>query len=199
MIALILAVLAVLALIILLSPVTISFNSVRSGGTIDGRLGVSWIIFLFSYALKEKQLEIQILGKRLLSHISKKPQEPEHKIERKKSGKMPPVRDLLNMTGPLLRLFGDMIRAIKLKYFDIDITFGLGDPEYTGILNGLMHAVGGSFRKGQNIRFAPDFTGTVLDWNLRAKASVTPIMIIMPFIKFVTNGKVLRFALQNLT
>lgn len=198
MIALIVSVIAVLALALLLFPVTISFNSVRSGGKIDGSLGVSWIVFLFSYALKEKQLEIHIFGRSIYCHISpeKKPPEMEPIKERKKSRKMPHDRDFLNMTGPMLRLFKDLVHAFRIKYFHIDITFGLSDPANTGILTGFMHAVRSSLKKEKDFKFTPDFTKQVLGWSLRYKASITPIKIVIPLVKFAANRKVLRFALQ---
>ena len=83
-------------------------------------------------------------------------QEPER--ERKESGKMPPVRDFLNMTGSLLRLFKDFIHAFRIKYLDIEVTFGLNDPTYTGIITGFLHVIGLS-RTGHNIRWRADFTG----------------------------------------
>jgi hypothetical protein len=51
---------------------------------------------------------------------------------------------------------------------------------------------------GQNIRFAPDFTGEMLDWNLRAKASVTPFKIVVPFVKFAADRKMLKLALKSI-
>ncbi len=193
MIALIIAVLAVLVLAILLFPVTISFNSVRSEGTIDGSLGVSWIIFLFIYSLKEKELKIHIFGRSISRHIShgKKPQMQEPEIEIKKSRKLPPVKDFLNMTGPLLRLFKDFIYAFRIKYLDIEVSFGLKDPAYTGIITGFMHALGLS-RLGHNIRWTPDFTGQALDWEVKGKAALIPVRLIPPVARFITNRQVMR-------
>src|SRR3972149_439031 len=84
MIALIISIFALLVLAILLFPVNISFNSVRSEGTINGSLGVSWIIFLFIYSLKEKELKIHIFGRSISRHISpeKRPKVPELEKEK---------------------------------------------------------------------------------------------------------------------
>ncbi len=193
MITLIIAVLAVLALAILLFPVNISFNSVRSDGTIDGSLGVGWIIFLFIYSLKEKKLNIHIFGRSISSQISpeKKPQVTEPEKERKKSWKTPHVRDFLNMTGSILRLFKDFIYAFRIKYLDIEVRFGLKDPAYTGIITGFLHAAGLS-RTGHNIRWTPDFTGQKLDWNVKGKAALIPVRLIPPVARFITNPQVLR-------
>lgn len=201
MIALIVSVIAALVLAILLFPVNIYLNSVRSGGNRDGGLSVSWIIFLFRYALKEKRLEFLVLGRRIFSGKSpeKKPLVPAKEKKFMKPRKIPPLGDYLNITGPMIKLLKDLVNAFRVRYFDIDINFGLEDPGFTGILTGLIHTVRGSFGIGQNFRFTPDFTGTVLDWNLKINASITPIKIIIIFIMFATNRKVLRLALQNLT
>lgn len=182
-----------LMLAVLLFPVTIYFNSVRSGGTTDGRLGLGWIVFLFSYALKEKQLEMQIFGRSIFRHVSpeKKPQVPEPERDRKKSGKMPPVRDFLNMTWPLLRLFKDFTYAFRIKYIDIEVSFGLNDPAYTGIITGFLHALGLS-RNRHNIRWRADFTRQAFDWNVKGKAALIPVRLIHPVARFITNRQVLR-------
>ncbi len=200
MITLIIAVLAVLVFAILLFPVNISFNSVRSGGTIDGSLGVSWTIFFFIYYIKEKDLKIHIFGRSISRHISpeKKLQKLEPERDGKKAGKMPSVKDFLNMTGPLLRLFKELFKAFRLKCFDVDITFGHSDPAYTGILTGLMHAIRGSIPAVKKVRFAPDFTGQVLNWNLKAEAYVIPVAIALPAVKFAMDRRILKVALRNI-
>lgn len=193
MIALIVSIFALLVLAILLFPVNISFNSVRSEGTINGSLGVSWIIFLFIYSLKEKELKIHIFGRSISRHISpeKRPKVPEPEKERKISGKIPPVKDFLNITVPLLRLLKDIIYAFRIKYLDIEVNFGLKDPAYTGIITGFLHAVGLS-RTGHNIRWTPDFTGQTLDWDVNGKAVFIPVRLISPVARFITNRQVLR-------
>lgn len=194
MIALIIASFAVLVLVIVLFPVNISFNSARSEGTIDGSLGVNWIIFLFIYSLKEKELKIHIFGRGISRHTfpEKKSHAQEPERERKKSWKMPHVRDFLNMTGPLLRLFKDFIYAFRIKYLDIEVTFGLNDPAYTGIITGFLHAIGLS-RTGHNIRWRADFTRQAFDWDVKGKTALIPIRLIPPVARFITNRQVLRY------
>jgi len=193
MIALIVSIIAILVLAILLFPVNISFNSVRSEGTIDGSLGISWIIFLFIYSMKEKELKIHIFGRNISRHTSpqRKPQAPEPERKTKKSGKMPPVKDFLDMTGPLLRLFKDFIYAFRIKYLDIEVTFGLKDPACTGIITGFLHAAGLS-HTGHNIRWTPDFTEQAFDWDVKGKAALIPVRLIPPVARFITNRQVLR-------
>jgi NADH:ubiquinone oxidoreductase subunit 3 (subunit A) len=199
MIAFIITVVALLVLgvlVILLFPVTISFNSVRSGGTIDGNLGINWIVFIFIYTLKEKQLEIHIFGRSIFRHIPSgppeiKPSESEPERERKKSGKMPPVRDFLNMAGPMIRLFKGFIYAFRIKYLDIEVIFGLKDPSCTGIITGFLHAAGLS-RTGHNLRWTPDFTGQAFDWDVKGKAALMPVRLIPPVARFITNRQVMR-------
>ena len=93
---------------------------------------------------------------------------------------------------PMLRLFKDLVSAFRLKYFDLDMTFGLRDPAYTGILTGFLHAVAGSLQIGRNIRWTADFTEPVLEWNLKAKAALTPVQILPPVARFIASRQVLR-------
>ena len=197
MIALIASIIALMVLAILLSPIKISFNSVRSEGTIDGSLGISWIIFLFIYSMKEKELKIHVFGRKMSRHISpeKKPHVTEPERKRKKPGKMPPVKDFLNMTEPLLRLFKDFIHAFRIKYLDIELSFGLKEPAYTGIITGFMHALGLS-RLGHNIRWTPDFTGQALYWDVEGRVALIPVRLIPPVARFITNPQVLRSGLR---
>ncbi|VVB88433.1 Uncharacterised protein [uncultured archaeon] len=200
MIAQILAVIVAIALLMLLSPVTIYANSTRLGGKIDGDFRISWIIFMFRYAIKDRQMEVLAFGRRIIraSH-KRKPPKPK---KQKKPGKIKRLQgmlligDIFNLGRPTLQLFKGFVYAFRLKYLDIDITYGLDDPAYTGILTGFLYAVSGFSRTGHNIRFASDFTRQVLDWNLRVKVSVIPIRIILPLAGFVTNRDVLRSGLR---
>ncbi len=147
--------------------------------------------------MKEKELKIHILGRNISRHISpqRKPQAPEPERKTKKSGKMPPVKDFLNMTGPLLRLLKDFIYAFRIKYLDIEVSFGLKEPAYTGIITGFLHALGLS-RLGHNIRWTPDFTGQVLHWDVEGKVALIPVRLIPPVARFITNPQVLRSGLR---
>lgn len=199
MIVLITAILIVLVLAVLLFPITISLNSAKSGETIKGSLGISWMIFFLSYTSTERLLGIHIFGRRVFHHISleKKPQETEHLKDEKETGKILPIRDILDISGPILQLFKDIIHAVRYKYFDIEFTFGLSDPAYTGILTGFMHALRNSM--GKDFKFTPDFTRKILEWNVRGKATIIPIDILASFVKFSANRKILRFAFQKVT
>jgi hypothetical protein len=200
MIAQILAVIVAIALIMLLSPVTIYASSTRSGGKIDGDFSISWIIFMFRYAIKDRQMEVLAFGRRIIrtSHKRKppKPEKPKKPGKTKALRKMPLIGDIFNLGRPTLQLFKDLIYAFRLKYLDLDITYGLDDPACTGILTGFLYAVSGFSRTGNNIRFASDFTRQVLDWNLRVKVSVMPVRIISPLAGFLTNRNVLRSGLR---
>jgi hypothetical protein len=200
MISLIFLIIFLLVVAILLFPMTILVNSTRAKGKIKGNFQLFWILAGLIYAFEERQLEIRILNRRIIRHIlEKKSQEDIKKLAKiKKPRKIPQVLDILILAGPLLRLFKDIIRSFRLKYFDMYIVFGLDDPACTGILTGFMHAVRGSSVIGQNIRFAPDFTGEVLDWSLKAKASVTPFEIVVSLVKFLTSRQVLNLALRSI-
>ena len=196
MIAIILAIMAVLALGMLLFPVTIYVNSTRSGGRLDGIFSIHWIIFLFRYLFKDNETEILVFGWRVIRLPHKEKPEKNENIKKtmgvKRSRKIPHIRDISNLTGPLYRLFKDLARALRLKYFDIDLTFGLEDPAHTGILTGFLHSIRGSLQAGHDISFTPDFTRPILEWDLKAKVTVIPIKILPPVMRFTVSRQVLK-------
>lgn len=195
MISEIIIILAVIALVLLLSPITISINSTRTGGKIFGFFSLRWIIFLFRYAFKEKQTEILVFGRRVaLSRYKEKPEikQIEKSGEKKKSRKIPQIGDIFYLSRKILRLLKDLIYSFRLKYLDINITFGLEDPAHTGIMTGFLHSILDSFSARHNIKWDVDFTRPVLEWDMKAEIAVTPIKIVSSFIKFLADGKVLR-------
>ncbi|VVB90178.1 Uncharacterised protein [uncultured archaeon] len=195
-----LIILSVLAVGILLSPVTISVNSSRAGGKIDGFFSLSWIIFLFRYGLVEKQTEVLVFGRQLIRiPYKEKPlkiNETRKSAEIKKSGKTHPIKNIISLSKPMLRLFKDLIYAFRLKYLDLDFKFGLKDPSDTGILTGFLHSILGSLQAEHKIQWTADFTKPLLEWNLKAMAAIRPIRILPPIARFVTNGQVLRSGLH---
>ena len=193
MIAIVLAIITTLALGTLLFPVTICIHSVRSRGRIDGFFSIRWLIFLLRYLLKDNETEILVLGRHVISMSLK--EKPKKKEDIKKPGKIPPIRDISNLVGPLYRLFKDLVRTLRLKYFDVDVTFGLLDPAHTGMLTGFLHSIPGSLQARHNISFTPDFTKPILEWYLKAKVTVIPIRLLLPVMRFAANRQILKFFL----
>lgn len=198
MIGVIILILVFLALVMLLSPVTISVNSTRVGGKIDGFFSMGWIIFLFRYELKDRQTDILVFGK-LVSRLPHK-EKPPTRVEKEKhigiKKPMPHPEDILCLSGPVLRLIKELIYAFRLKYLDIDITFGLKDPAHTGIMTGILHSIFGCLRAGKNIRWTVDFTKPILEWDMKAKAAITPISILPPILRFITKRQVFRAGMR---
>lgn len=191
----IIIILAAIALILLLSPISISINSTRTGGKIYGFFSLRWIIFLFRYAFKEKQTEILVLGRRVArSRFQEKPdiRQIEKSGEVKKSRKMPQIEDIFYISKKIPRLLKGIIHSFRLKYLDINIIFGLKDPAHTGIMAGFLHSILGYFNAGHIIKWDVDFTRHVLEWDMKAEIVFMPIKIVSSFIKFLADGKVLR-------
>ena len=199
MIGAVIIILAVFALV-MLSPVTISINSAKTGDRIFGYFSLHWIMFMFRYALKDRQAEILVLGKQIVRLPRKK--KPLQSGERKKyrnikiRQKMKHIGDIFYISRPILRLLKDLISSFKLKYLAIDIKFGLHDPAYTGIMTGLLHSIQGFLKAGDTVTWTADFTKQVLEWNLKAEAAITPIQIVPPVARFIINGQVLRSGLH---
>jgi hypothetical protein len=198
MIGVIIIILAFLALVMLLSPVTISVNSTRVEGKIDGFFSMGWVIFLLRYGLKDRQTDILVLGRKVaeMTHKEKPPVHVEKEKHRGIKKRMLHPEDILILSGPVLRLIKELIYAFRLKYLDIDITFGLKDPEYTGIITGILHSIFGYLQAGKNIRWTADFTKPVLEWDMKAKVAVTPVRILPPIVRFVTTRQVFRAGMR---
>ena len=199
MIGALIIIIAFFALVVLLSPVKISVNSSRAREEIDGFFSFGWIMFLLRYTFKDKETEILVFGRHVvrLPNKEKSPESKELKksMAIKKSKKKPHLGDIFSFSRPMLRLFKELIYSFKLKYLDIDITFGLNDPAYTGIMAGFLHSILG-IMQGHTIRWSADFTKPVLEWNLKAEAAITPIQIVLPLARFITNRQVLRSGLR---
>lgn len=200
MIGALLIIFAIFALMILLFPVTISVNSAGTEGKITGYFSLEWIMFLFRYAFKDRQTEILVFRRRIARLPQKeKPQKSaETKKHRKikKSKKILHSGDIFYLSRPILRLFKDLIYSFRLKYLNIDITFGLNDPACTGIMTGFMYSILGFLKEGYIVRWTADFTKPVLEWDMKAQAAVTPIQILPPVARFITNRQVLRSGLH---
>lgn len=198
MIGIIIIILAFLALVLLLSPVTISVNSTRVEGKIGGFFSMGWIIFLFRYALSGKQTDILVFGRKVsrLPHKEKPPMplETEEQIGIKKP--IPHFKDILTLLGPVLQLIKELMYACRLKYLDIDITFGLEEPSHTGIITGILHSIFGYLRAGKNIHWTVDFTKPILEWDMKGKVVITPISVLLPIVRFITNRQVLRAGMR---
>lgn len=196
MIGEIIVILVILALIILLFPVTISLNSIRSDGKFAGFFSLSWIMFILSYTIKERQTEIMFFGRQII-RLQEKPRKIKEiagSRQIKKSKKMPHLNDIYYLSRPMLRLFKDFIYCFRVKNLDIDITFGSEDPSHTGILTGIIYSMVG--KGGNNIRWTADFERPVLEWNIIAKVAITPIQVLLPITRFITNGQVLKMGFR---
>ena len=200
MIGSIIIILVVLALAILLSPITISINSANSNGKIEGFFSFCWIMLMFRYKLKDRETEILILNRQVVRLPHKEKSLKSKDIKKsgsiRKSKKILQSGDFLNLSRPMLRLFRDLIHAFRLRNINIDITIGFNDPAYSGILTGFLHSMLGPFQAGHTIRWTVDFTKSVLEWNLKAEAAITPIHILLHLTRFLTSRQVLRSGFQ---
>ncbi|VVB51792.1 Uncharacterised protein [uncultured archaeon] len=206
MIAAIIIILSVIAVVMLLSPVNIRVNSARAGGKIDGFLSIGWIMFLLRYTLKDKKTEFLVLGRRVggvgltrKKHLEVKETKKSTKVKKSKKKSRIHLEEIFYLSRPLLRLFKDLIYSFRIKYFNIDITFGLEDPAYTGIITGFLHSILFSLRAPYTvytINWNADFTRPVMEWDMKAEAAIIPIRILQHLVKFITNWQVLRSGLR---
>ncbi|MCD4846097.1 MAG: DUF2953 domain-containing protein [Methanosarcinales archaeon] len=102
------------------------------------------------------------------------------------------IRHITGLVKPMRKLSREMVNTIKFRHLKIDTIYGLDDPAHTGITAGFFYATLGSCKTEHEIRFTPDFTGPMLDWDMMAQITFTPINIFPPIIRFSTNRQVIR-------
>ena len=190
----IIVILGILILLILFFPVTISLNSTRNDGKFGGFFSLSWIMFTLCYTLENRETGIMFFGRQIIRSQGKrmKIKEITGSRQRKKSKKMSHLRDIYYLYRPVFRLFKDFIYCFRLKYLDIDITFGSEDPAHTGILTGIIHSMIGTLQAGHKVKWTADFERPVLEWNIIAEVAIKPIQMLPPITRFITNGQVLK-------
>lgn len=187
-------ILIIAAIALLLFPVNVNLESSRSAGTMYGSFSISWLLFKIRYSIKDKHTEFLVLSRRIAS--KQQTAQPETSDEQKKEKSassrrsIPSMADLTSLAGPVLQLLRSLVQTIRLRYVQFDTTFGFHDPACTGMLTGYLHALQGLLQ--HDISFNPDFTRTVLDWDLKLSTSITPFWIFPPIVKFAVNPQVLR-------
>lgn len=153
----------------------------------------------FSDREKKTGLIDKIRGKK----EEKKEEKKEVKVETEKEMGMT-TREKLHwglqafkyLRKPVLHLFSDMLRGIKIKRLNSCMTFGLADPADTGVLCGFIHAVVGFIYSRCNycdFSINPVFMNPILDFRGDAEISVKIHSMIFPFIKFIFNRNTLSF------
>ncbi|MCK4938053.1 MAG: DUF2953 domain-containing protein [Methanosarcinales archaeon] len=197
-------IIAALVFTLFLFPVTISAISNKEGKRIEGNFCISWLIFKIRHSLKDKQTEFFLLRYKMGTQKHKKEQtnesteikeldEIKESTKKEKSLKSPPIEVTVNLVGPLLLLIRKLVTIPRFKYVDVDITYGLDDPAISGILTGLLHSIKGASQIGNSVRFTPDFTHPLLNWDFKILTTITLIRAFFPLAKFVSNIHVLKF------
>lgn len=154
---------------------------------------------MFRYKMKDKETEILILGRQVVRLPYKEKSQKSKDIKKsgsiKKSKKILHLGDMFDLSRPILRLFKDLIYAFRLKYLNLNLIIGFNDPAHTGILTGFLHSI--PVLAGHSIRWTIDFTKSVLEWDLKAEAAITPIYILLNLTRFITNRQVLKSVFQK--
>jgi len=211
-----------LAVAVLIIPIKFHTVSSKSNEILHINLAISWLILKIKYTLKDNQIEIFFFNRRIVDLISKGKTPEKKKIKEPKVTKPAAKKSRINsfikkyhipsralnktkrlvspdnighitgLVGPMRKLSGEMVNTIEFRHLKIDTIYGLDDPSHTGITAGFFYAVLGSCKTRHQIRFTPDFTGPMLDWDMMAQVTFTPIKIFPPVIRFSTNRQVIR-------
>lgn len=101
-----------------------------------------------------------------------------------------------SLKKPMLRLFSDLLKGIKIKRLDSYMAFGLDDPADTGILCGFIHSIAGLvYNRCRHCSFSinPVFMNPIMDFRGSIEIRVRIYSLIFPMLKFMLNRKTLSF------
>jgi len=101
-----------------------------------------------------------------------------------------------SLKKPMLRLFSDLLKGIKIKRLDSYMAFGLDDPADTGILCGFIHSIAGLiYSRCRRCSFSinPVFMNPMMDFRGNIEIRVRIYSLIFPMLKFMLNRKTLSF------
>lgn len=87
----------------------------------------------------------------------------------------------------ILHLIRDIFRQLYLKYCNVDIKIGLGDPSETGLLFVIVYSIMPfSSRLTHHVNLQPEFNGeAIFEGQLHIIIRFLPIKLIVPITKFV--------------
>lgn len=102
---------------------------------------------------------------------------------RRKSGKRPNGRALGQAA---LRLLSDLGAVVRFERLEVSGEYGLDDPADTGQLAGWIAAAAPALAplSALSVQLTPRFDGTVLDGRVEATASVVPLRLVPPAVRF---------------
>ncbi|AYK14632.1 MAG: DUF2953 domain-containing protein [Methanosarcina flavescens] len=101
-----------------------------------------------------------------------------------------------SLKKPMLRLFFDLFKGIKIKRLDSYMAFGLDDPADTGILCGFIHSIAGLvYNRCRHCSFSinPVFMNPIMDFRGSIEIRVRIYSLIFPMLRFMLNRKTLSF------
>ncbi len=102
---------------------------------------------------------------------------------RRRSGRRPNGRDIGKAA---LRLLSDLGAVVRFERLEVAGEYGLDDPADTGRLAGWIAAATPALAPltGMSVHLTPRFDGTVLDGRVEATASVVPLRLVPPAVRF---------------
>jgi hypothetical protein len=92
------------------------------------------------------------------------------------------------------RFMKDLVRALHVRRLRLWVRLGLGDPADTGCLwafLGPLQALGQSLRNA-DVRFEPDFTDEVLEFDARGRMMLIPLEVLALAVAFALSPSAIR-------
>lgn len=193
LIAGIITVVALIEVLILLIPFRISLSFHIHETETKGIFGCSWFIFGLEVLVsgKDPQLSVMVGGARLVNRplSSFMVSENEH-ADGPGPGDVPGIiSSLLQLRGPVLDTFCDLVRHTRLDYLRGTARIGLGDPSATGMMYGLYRAFIPLLPGSRiNLTMVPEFNHEVCEIDLITRFRITyPLLVIVNVVKIVKH------------
>lgn len=197
------AALLLVAVLLLATPVTISFSIVRRKA-FSARITIGWLFGLLRFTPPltgdGERTRRKRRRRRRPDAAPPEPDEASRKAPRKAPGAPAQrFRALLKSEGfvrGVLRFLCDMARCVRFVSLHVAGRVGLDDPCDTGRLWGSICAVTGFLHGAKRVRFLvePEFNEAVLELDGRGEIRIVPATLLLPTVRFVLSPATLRAA-----
>jgi len=183
-----LAILAVLVLALLAVPWTVAFRF-RGVQDASGQLSVRWLFGLVRF-------RVGIPGP--AGSRPRRRKKPATKTrKRRRGGNARGALALLRQAAfrrRVVRLAGDLLRALRVRGLHLRLRIGLGDPADTGRLWSLLGPLAGmaASLRGADVRIEPEFADPVLEVESHGAIRLVPLQLVALAAAFLLSPATLR-------
>jgi hypothetical protein len=183
----IILIIVALILLVVVLPLNITFLSTVDRLIYEGLARISVLLGIIQGSVifnsKGGLFKLRLFWLTVYSWDLVEEEKPVKKPEKARLRRLSPRR----LLGPARRLFASIIREIKLRKLDLDLTAGLSDPYMVGWMFGVAYPfveTARVFYPVVSISLNPVFTDEVFRSRLEGRVSLRIIMLVIPLLRF---------------